>query len=239
MESIKINTAQNIDIDYPVARIGERAAAWLVDTGIFILALILFLFVLATLPKGFSVISISLMVFIYTFYDLACEIFMNGQSIGKKILKIRVISLNGAQASLGQYFIRWIFRLVDCLLTGWVGGLVCIAVSENKQRIGDMVAGTILIKTEARTKLNEVAFIPPTQNYEPVFNNVGLLSDSDLALIHEVVATYYKTRNPNLVYQMALKVKDLLQSDIPQGMNELSYLETVVKDYNFTTSKMD
>ena len=84
---------------------------------------------------------------------------MNGQSVGKRILKIKVISLDGSQPSIGQYFIRWLFRLVDFALTAQVGGLICVAVSKNKQRIGDIVAGTTLIKTVPYTQLDHMLFI--------------------------------------------------------------------------------
>ncbi|WP_379087656.1 hypothetical protein [Pedobacter sp. UC225_65] len=139
---------------------------------------------------------------------------------------------------MGQYFIRWVFRIVDFVLTSWVGALICVAVTENKQRIGDIVAGTTLIKTVPRTQFEHIAFHPAAEEYIPVFDTVAEMNDRDIELIHEVLNTYYKTRNADLVYQMAAKVTNHLRISIPEGMNELQFLKTVIMDYNQITAKI-
>ena len=244
METIKVNTSQHVDIDYPVAGLGERIAARLIDLGIFLGIYIIFALLIAV--TGISGILRSTSYFIpvvigiyaagYVFYNLICEIFMNGQCVGKRLMKIKVISLDGSQASIGQYFIRWLFRLVDFGLTAQVGGLICIAISEKKQRIGDIVAGTTVIKTVPHTNFNHIAFHPVDEEYIAVFNNVSLLSDRDIELIHEVIATYYKTYNTDLIYAMSGKVAAILAVSIPEGMNEMDFLKTVIKDYNHQTA---
>lgn len=244
METIKVSTSQHVDIDYAVAGLGERVAARLIDFGLFVAVFLVFLFffnLTGFLNSGGTTLIVLLIIYGagFVFYDLICEIFMNGQSIGKRLLKIRVISLDGSQASLGQYFMRWVFRIVDFTLTSWVGGLICVAVTENKQRIGDLVAGTTLIKTEPPTAFNQIAFHPPVEAYTPVFDSVHHLTDRDLELVHEVVSTYYKTGNHTLIYQMATKLSNHLQIVIPEGMNELKFLETIVNDYNHLTARLD
>lgn len=244
METVKVNTSQHIDIDYPVAGLGERVAARLIDIGIFVAAW--FIFMILSLLTGFVkgndtlfVVLVVSFVFIIVFYDLLCEIFMNGQSVGKKLLKIKVISLNGGQPTIGQYFLRWIFRFIDfTVVTAWVGGLISVAVTEKKQRIGDLVAGTTLIKTVPRTTFQHIAFQPVHDEYVPTFENVHLMSDRDIELVHEVLRTYYKTFNAELIYHMASKVANHLNiTNIPTGMNELDFLKTITMDYNQITAK--
>ncbi|MBB2146581.1 RDD family protein [Pedobacter sp. LMG 31464] len=242
METVKVNTSQHIDIDYPVAGLGERVAARLIDFGLFIAIFIIFLllFQMIGLSSGGSIFSfIPFIIYAvgFVFYDLLCEIFMNGQSVGKRLLKIKVISLDGAQASLGQYFIRWVFRIVDFTLTQWLGALICVAVTDNKQRIGDIVAGTTLIKTVPRTQFQHIAFHPVAEEYNPVFDSVHQMTDRDIELIHEVLNTYYKTRNHDLIYHMAARVSNHLGIVMPNGMNELEFLKTVIMDYNQLTSR--
>lgn len=243
METIQVNTSQHIAIDYPVAGLGERIAARLVDLAIFLGLLILFFIVggIAGITNNstsfytlFILYGIS-----YVFYPLICEIFMNGQTIGKRIMKIRVISINGAQPTIGQYFIRWVFRLVDFTMSAQVLGLIVIAASEKKQRIGDMVAGTSVIKTVPRTTFDHVAFQPVEESYAPVFENAEQLSDRDAELIHEVIRTYYQTSNPDLIYNMAEKVQKHLSVVPPQGMNQLDFLTTVLNDYKQLTSRSE
>lgn len=245
METIKVNTSQHVEIDYPIAGLGERIAARLIDLAIFFGFYILMLFsgLFSLSHKSTTIFYVLMGIFAatYIFYNLVCEIFMNGQCIGKRIMKIKVISLDGGQASIGQYFIRWLFRLVDFALTGQVGGLICIALSEKKQRIGDIVAGTTVIKTVPPTKIEHIAFRPLTEtDYTPLIANVAELSDRDVALIHEVLSTYYQTYNHDLIYTMSAKVASHLGiTQLPEGINELEFLKVVVKDYTHITANAD
>ena len=243
METVKVNTSQNIDIDYPVAGLGERIVARLIDMGLFIILIIMLFFAIGMngLLRGgdiFSFIPLIIYVVGFVFYDLLCEIFMNGQSIGKRIMRIKVISLDGAQPSIGQYLIRWVFRIVDFTITQWLGALISVAVTENKQRIGDIVAGTTLIKTMPRTQFQHIAFHPSEEEYTPVLNGVEQLTDRDIELIHEVLNTFYKTRNQDLIYQVASKVYQIIGTDAySKELNEVEFLQTVIKDYNQITSR--
>ncbi|HEX8608631.1 MAG TPA: RDD family protein [Pedobacter sp.] len=242
MDTIKVVTSQNVAIDYPVAGLGERIAARLIDLLFFFILYILFILlglIFASI-KGELVILVLLIGYTagYVFYNLLYEIFLNGQSIGKRFLKIKVISLDGSQPTLGQYFIRWLFRLVDFGLSLQTGGLVSIAVTENKQRIGDVVAGTTVIKMVPRTTMAHIAFHPPQveQDYTPTFLTVQQLTDRDIELIHEVITTFYKTGNRELILATASKTATLLGITKPESMNELEFLNTVIKDYNYLTS---
>ena len=239
METVSVNTSQHVDIDYPVAGLGERVAARLIDLSIFLGLYILFLIVTVNIKSSSSMVVLTMIVVFgaaYVFYNLICEILMGGQSVGKRVMKIKVISLDGGQPSLGQYFIRWIFRLVDFIMSAQVGGLICIALSEKKQRIGDIVAGTTLIKTIPRTTFEHIAFTPVEEGYVPVFPAVQQLSDRDVELIHEVIHTFYKTANFELLHAMSIKVSGLIGSAMPRYENELDFLNTVIKDYNHVTS---
>jgi uncharacterized RDD family membrane protein YckC len=245
MQTIKITTSQNIDIDYEVAGLGERIVARLIDLAIFVLILILGMFV-GDMANWFtnSGISTVIVVIIYAslfvFYDLIFEIFMNGQSVGKRIMKIKVISLDGGQPRVGQYFMRWLFRIVDFLLT-WPGlvALIAAAVNEKTQRVGDMVAGTILIRTKPRTQINNIVFMPMYDGYQPVFKEAGQLNDKDIELIHEIIGAYMKSGNNVVVYNMAQRVKEHLSVVPPNGMNDMLFLQTIIKDYNHISAQMD
>ena len=244
MEVIRISTAQNVDIDYEIAGLGERIAARLIDLAGFGILYLLFLVLgvismISKFPQGFLIVIIIFGVII-VFYDLVCELLMNGQTFGKKLLKIKVISLDGTQPTFGQYIFRWLFRLIDFGIPfGWgVVALVSVAVTRNHQRLGDLIAKTTLIKTVPRTKYDHVAFnfnLP--DDYQPVFNDVIHLNDREVELVHEVIAGYYQTNNPDLIYAMAAKIKNHLAVSLPQGMNELKFLETIVYDYNYLSSR--
>lgn len=246
MQTIKITTSQNIDIDYEVAGLGERILARLIDLAIFFLIFFLGFFIggLANWFTHNNDVTVGIIVVVYgvlfVFYDLIFEIFMNGQSVGKRIMKIKVISLDGGQPRVGQYFMRWLFRIVDFLLI-WPGlvALIVAAVSDKTQRVGDIVAGTILIRTTPRTQINNIVFMPAYDGYQPVFKEAGQLSDKDIELIHEIINAYTKTGNNVVVYNMAMRVKEHLNITSPNGMNDMLFLQTIIKDYNHISAHMD
>ncbi|WP_316830654.1 RDD family protein [Pedobacter aquatilis] len=245
METIRINTAQNVDIDYEVAGLGERIVARLIDLAGFVILYVvaIILMIVASISRSETLFIALIVIFsvIFLFYDLVCEIFMDGQTFGKKIMKIKVISLDGGQPTFGQYLMRWIFRIIDFgFFLGWgVVALICVAASKNHQRVGDMLAKTTLIKTVPRTKIDNVAFsFSLPENYEPVFKEVLHLNDREVELIHEVLTGFYQTGNAQLIYAMAAKIKEHITPVIPEGMNELQFLETVMKDYSYLTASM-
>ena len=245
METIRVSTAQNVDIDYEVAGLGERIVARLIDlAGFAVLYIVVLILMIASFRNSgtLGVVLIIIFLVIFVFYDLVCELTMDGQTFGKKIMKIKVISLDGGQPTFGQYLMRWIFRVIDFgFIFGWgLVALVCVAVSKNHQRIGDMLAKTTLIKTVPRTKIDQVAFgfVLP-DDYQPVFKEVLHLNDRDAELIFEVLSGFYQTGNTDLIYSMATKIKEHIAIVIPAGMNELQFLETVMKDYNHLTAQVD
>lgn len=250
MQTIKIRTSQNIEIDYEVAGLGDRVLARVVDMGVFIgvtyalyfIVIFFFLATLSTIKDGGVPVALIVIGIIYSlviiFYDLIAEMFFNGQSVGKFALKIKVVSLNGARPSFGQLLMRWVFRLVDFVITFGVGAMISVAVSERKQRIGDLVAGTTLVKTTPKAQLTDLVFDYQDDEYEPVFSNVAELKDADITLIHEVISNFKATGNSQLIYDMAVRVKEHLNVSIPPQMNEFDFLLTIVKDYSHVVARM-
>jgi uncharacterized RDD family membrane protein YckC len=245
MQTIKITTTQNIDIDYEVAGLGERIVAHIIDIAIFVV--IFFATFIAIGLSGnmrrFDSWWIGIVVVIYgilyVFYDLICETAMDGQSVGKRIMKIKVVSLDGARPKFSQYLLRWLFRIIDFSLSGGLCGLICVAVSDKSQRLGDMVAGTTLILTSPRTKMDNIAFKPEADDYQPVFTEAARLSEQDIALINEVINNYIKSRNSMLVYNMAKRIKELLNVTPSAEMNDMLFLQTIIKDYSHIIAQAD
>ena len=240
MEIITVHTTQNIDIDYEIGGLGERILGRLIDFAVFlpfgIFAIIFSAIFQSEFAIGVYAIAVLLL---FTFYDLLCEVFFNGQSLGKRIMKIRVISLDGSRPKFSQYLLRWLFRIVDFGITGGLLALISAAMTENGQRMGDLVAGTGLIRTTPRTAMNNIVFANVDNSYQPVFTQVSQLNDKDIELIHEVMQAYYKSGNTTIVYDVAQKIKELLLITPPTDMNSLQFLQTIVKDYSHIASQAD
>jgi uncharacterized RDD family membrane protein YckC len=233
MQTITVHTTQNIDIDYEIAGIGERIVARIIDYAIFIAFYLLLIFlVVSKMTKTVLIITVVIIIAVFAFYDLVCEITLNGQSVGKRIMKIRVISLNGNRPRFSQYLLRWLMRMVDFGITLNLGALLSALLTENGQRLGDIVAGTAMVKTHPRTKIDSLTFRPAADDYEPVFKEVTELHDEDVRLIGDVIHNYVKTHNAMVVYTMAQKIKDHLKiSTVPSDMNDLQFLQAIIKDY--------
>lgn len=241
MNTVTVTTAQNIDIDYELAGLGERIVARIIDLAIF--GFVFFFAMITGIASGLSDLSNGVLLIIYgalfVFYDLICELSMNGQSIGKKVMKIRVISADGARPRLGQYLLRWLMRIVDFGIGGGVIALIAAAVSEKGQRLGDMTANTILVRTVPRTDASKIAFKPSDLSYEPVFKEASQLTDRDVELINEVISAYVKTKNSVIVYNTASKLKEHLGVQPPQGMNDMQFLQTLLRDYTHLIAASD
>lgn len=240
MQTIRIQTSQNIDIDYEVAGLGERILARLIDLAIFV-ALIIVGFIIGSgvSNQAFSVVLTFIYLAVFVFYDLVCELFFNGQSIGKHSMKIKVISLSGGRPTVGQYLLRWLFRIVDFSITMGICALISVAVSEKKQRIGDIVAGTTLIRTVPRTQMEHIAVPSVPDDYIPAFPQATMLSDHDISLIKEVIAGYERTANWELIDQLAYRVKDMLSVTVPYDMNNLHFLQTLLKDHTYLLTRVN
>ena len=254
MQTVRIRTSQNIEIDYQVANLGDRILARIVDAGVlmglfYVFYIILILTVLgsAGFSRGFNgmgrgvqitLIVIGVIFFLtYLLYDLVCEYFFNGQTIGKYAIKMKVVTLNGARPTFGQYLIRWVFRLLDFGLSASICAIISVAISKKKQRVGDIIAGTTVIKTTPVATLKELYFSTPDDDYVPTLNEVNNLSDNDVTLIMDVITNFKKNGNNVVVFEMAQKVKEHLGIENPKGMNDFKLLQAIVKDYAFITSR--
>ncbi len=242
MSTIAITTTQNIELEYDLASLGERIVAYILDYILLIIyALIIIFIVIGSTGFGQFLDKNGWLVFLFIlpmfFYDLACEMLFNGQSLGKKIMGIRVISLNGEQASFGQYLIRWLFRLIDFTFTSWLCGLVLVAATEKRQRLGDLIAGTTLVKTKPRTNINQTLFVPTEEvEYEATYPEVVNLSDKDMQLVKEVLINVRRSGNTMLAVNTMNKIEQVL--NITSKQEPVDFLFTVLADYNKLASKL-
>jgi uncharacterized RDD family membrane protein YckC len=235
MQIIRIQTSQNIEVEYQLAGIGDRMVAYLVDFAIYLaysFVLTLANDSLGFLNNGYMGVLVSLPLLLYS---LLCETFMNGQTVGKKAKSIQVISLDGGQASFGQYLARWVFSLIDILPFGVVA-VVMISLSEKNQRLGDKVAGTTVVRTHIRAAIRDTIFEETPDIYQPLYPGVVILSERDIALVKEVLNRNRKMPNYSLLIKTADKIKSVL--GLHSNHEPEDFLRTIIKDYNHITARM-
>ena len=239
MNTINISTSQNIDLEYDLASLGDRILGRLLDLLIiagYVVAILL-IFNFTSLSNG-SMGSIVVMLFILpvVFYDLVLEMRMNGQSVGKRVMGIKVISLSGNRPSFSQYLNRWVFRIVDFTLCGGLVALILVAVNDKRQRLGDIVAGTVLVKTKSRNTLKQTFYEEVSENHVVLYPEVVNLQDRDIQLVKEVLLAVRQSGNTLLALQAQQKLEQSLHIMSKQSM-PVQFLEAILMDYVYITSK--
>jgi hypothetical protein len=159
---------------------------------------------------------------------------MNGQTPGKKFLKVQVVKLDGTPPSIGSYLLRWLFAVVDLVLYGVVA-IVIIASGGKGQRLGDVVAGTSVIKLTARENITaREIFTTAEDQHVATFPQALSLSDKDIELIQRALEVNRDQGNTQPVLILDKKIKEMLniETDLPP----VKFLYTIIKDYQMLSS---
>lgn len=251
MLRVKLDTGFNIEVEFAISSFPKRLLAWVIDLLVCwlyvkVVALIVHTpsFFVWTYTWDVKGILVSLPVL---FYHLACEVALNGRSVGKMAMNIKVITSEGGQPTLGQYLIRWVFRLIDFpywipiaivygQLPWWtlpltVSGLISVIATPRSQRLGDLVAGTILIDLKNSTSWQDTVFTEVESTYQPMYPQVMQLSDRDVNTLKSIIQSVKKKNDYDLSIRIADRIKSKLK--IESHQDSLDFLQTLLKDYNF------
>ena len=241
---VDIETSQRVKLSYEPAGVGERILAFFLDAffiGIYYLVVIwIWGYANNIGPNSagnfedsvwvlYIVLVLPLML-----YHLVSEVISNGYSLGKKIVGIRVVKIDGTRANLGGYIIRWMFRLIEISMTSGVLAFVTILLNGKGQRVGDILGKTCVIKERKKVNLDNTLYSKIADAYEPQFKQVAELNDKDIRIIREVLdsRSHYDYDNWFLMLQKTRKkIEDRLGVE-DHGLSGDKFLRTVIKDYN-------
>ena len=234
MADSTIITGQYVQIDQTPAGIGERMLGRMIDivliTLYFFAIYVIFIIGVTRDDEATMALFIILMLPVM-FYSLLCELFNRGQSPGKKLLGIRVVMKDGTRPTLSAYLLRWLMLLVDIWLFQWIG-VLSILMTKNNQRLGDLAAGTLVIKEKDFRKINVTLdeFRHLSINYRPIFPQAENLSLEQTNLINEIF--YRNDRNrPMRIHELGAKVREFLHINPPISDEDL--LQTLMRDYQY------
>lgn len=243
MRTISINTTQNVAIDYELAGIMERILAFLLDT-VIVVAYIVIVSTLSVLGGlisfdnggiGSFIVTVIFIFPVFIAYHLFCEALWNGQSIGKKALGIKVVKCNGQQMDMGDYGKRWMFRLLDILLSAGSVAVLTILSNDYNQRLGDIVGDTCVVKTRPTNQISikDILKIKSQENYEPKYEGVLRFTEEDMLLLKNTLDRAKSTPNDHyrkLLAELTEKIcKELEITKIPK--KRTAFLKTVLNDY--------
>jgi uncharacterized RDD family membrane protein YckC len=271
MSVIKVPTSFNIDVEFEIPEFYRRLISLLIDILIQYCYMRIAFEIFKSIARNsnfmdadtsYNLEAIGLILFLPLFiYHVMLEITMNGQSIGKKIMGLRVVNENGGKASISQFLIRWLLRVSDVwivalifvlasdpdfrnpettfIILGALGFLltdiILVVSSKKSQRIGDILARTILIRTNRKASIEETVFQEVSDGYTPVFPQIMQLSDRDINAIKSILETARKKGDPDMAAAASEKIKAHLM--IETVMPPFDFLDVLLKDYNYLSVK--
>ncbi|MBD3616331.1 MAG: RDD family protein [Gracilimonas sp.] len=241
---VGIETSQHVKLSYEPAGVGERILAFFLDgffIGVYYLVVIWiwgYVNDIGANPESAIQDNIWILYIVLVLpmmlYHLISELISNGYSLGKKIVGIRVVKVDGTRATLSGYLVRWMFRLVEITMTSGVLAFVAVIMNGKGQRIGDILGKTCVIKERKNVKLDNTLFAEVADAYKPVFPQVAELADKDIRIIKEVLdsRSHYDYDNWFLMLQKTRKkIEDRLGVK-DHDLRGDEFLKTVIKDYN-------
>lgn len=248
MVELQINTTQNVNINFTAASVGERILAYVVDW------LIKAAYIVVIYQIVFNIFKVdqwldgrdqwSKMAVYVSFllpvilYSLIFETLFDGQTPGKRIMKIKVIKIDGYQAAISDYVVRWIFRIVDLNMLSGVVALISIITSPKNQRLGDITAGTAVISIKNNVNINHTILEELDGDYKPTYPNVIRLSDNDARIIKETFKVAKKTRDYQTLIKLRNKLIEVVEIKNVTQSNDVEFITTILKDYNYYTQHM-
>ncbi len=263
-DQLSIETPELVGIEFPLAGIGSRCIALLVDSFVqgfaFVVFVIVTIMIFTALPGAAAVQqhtqpadpakwAIALMILVPFLlqwgYFALFEAFWNGQTPGKRMLRLRVIQQSGRPIGLFESMGRNLIRIIDMLPGFYLIGAVCIFATRRQQRLGDMVAGTLVVHSvptetsilPAGTRtFTAPSLEPPPQpalrtTLELPADGVARLSQADLQLLENFLARRLDLPldvRASLAERLANKMKEKTMLEMPSGTSSETFLEALV-----------
>lgn len=237
METIDIVTTQNVTIQYALASVRDRILSFFIDIIVLgVCVLLLILLFSSTIPgDGYEYAQYLIIFPFFIFYSLAQEIILDGQSIGKRLMNLKIVKLTGKEPTMSDYLIRWAFRFIDIWFSLGSIAVMLISSTNRQQRLGDLLANTAVIKLNpwATVNLNEILSIHSIATYQPKYPEVKKYTEADMLFVKQALE---RLRNfNNMAHREAiihLADKMASQLGLPEPpKNKMEFLKTLLNDY--------
>lgn len=244
MASIEITTTQNVTIEYELANLRDRFLGVMLDS--IIVALIIYVFAIllsfsgmALFQSRFLGILLSLSpIWMLILYYITCETLLNGQTLGKRAMGTQVVRLDGGRVRLSDLLLRSVLILADYVFSAGVFGALLISTTDRKQRLGDMAAGTTVIKLSKarRYLLSDILSISSRETYTPQYPQIRSLTEEDMLYIKTAILRYQRypnTSHTEAIDELCRHLCNVLDIHISlyTTNQQLDFLKLLIKDY--------
>ena len=234
MTKTGIITSQYVQIDHTPAGVGERIFARILDYLIMIIYSIGIMYFIDLdfylfRRTDFGALLIFLMYIPVIFYSIIWELLNRGRSPGKMAFGMRVVMRDGTTPTIGAYIMRWMLLIID--MWTWLG-VIIILLNKDNQRLGDLAAGTVVIKERDyhRIQVTLDEFNHMSRNYKPFFPQAENLSLEQVNTISEALMRNDDKRLWRIA-ALSAKVKDFLK--VSPAVDDETFLKTLTRDYQY------
>lgn len=250
--SLQFETPENVQVKYHPAGLGTRFLAWFIDQffvwAVFFLLTFLLMIIGASLevvddflmsesgdPAEMEAYVIGILVLLFGLgsfvYFTASELFLRGQTPGKRITKIRVVKQDGFSLDAGSVFLRNVFRVIDNIPLTWI----IPVLSKRSQRMGDMASGTIVVTDDPPELTNVRVELSAQKAVEAEFRfdskALGELQGTDLKAVERLLDRWSNlplTQRQQLAKQLTSALSKRMQIDPPPNRREFRFLEDLL-----------
>ncbi len=256
-DQLNIDTPELVTIEMPIAGIGSRFVALVIDyliwtaafLALFIVAAIVLpaLHVFADVSANWAAGIVILLVFLLQWgYFTLFEALGNGRTPGKRVMKIHVIHRSGRAITFVESLARNLLRVIDYLPSFYVAGVVTMFLNRQNQRLGDMVAGTLVVRDReiesphwgelgtrtitAAAFAAPAAMIPPHLRVVLPASNLARLSTGDLEVLERFFSRRLDldlTTRAAIADRIASAIRGKSGLEIPEGVSVETFLEAV------------
>jgi uncharacterized RDD family membrane protein YckC len=160
---LTIRTPENVSFEFELAGLASRAAAWLIDVAVMGLLLIVAIIIVGFFGGVAAALYFVLAFVVQWGYGALCEFRFSGQTLGKRAVGIRVLQAAGTPITWSQAVVRNLVRVVDALPVIYFAGACSTLLDENARRLGDVAAGTVVVRQ--RRSPRPSAVVAPIDRY--------------------------------------------------------------------------
>ena len=243
MRELLIHTPTNVAVNYQLANLGERSIAFVID--LVVVALIGQIFIatigrllLTTIgPDGFLELFINIFsqIIILLAYFALLGYYFEGKTLGKRLVGLRTIRIDGLSPTFETFGIRSTMLFLDFLLGFGAVGLLAASSSPLRQRIGDRIAQTAVIRKTSRSlyRLDDILSIKTVDDHEVVYSSANQLGIEQALLLKELIVTWERRPGEqlaSLIEDTARRLAKLLGIAQPPPQR-LDFIRQVLHDY--------
>lgn len=238
-----IPTTRNVFVQYEIADLRERIVAYILDVLLMMVLLVLLVFLIGALQLDFlfrgmagQQIAMTSPFLLFFGYHILFEMLQYGQTPGKKAMGIRVVRLDGKSPEWSDSALRVLLHLADSVFCMGIVGCMLIKTTQQRQRLGDMAAHTMVIKLYSSVnsfQLSELRRKPTDEAYKPRYPQVRMLTEKDVVFIKNVLDRQKQYRNhahDGVVEDVVTHLMPLL-GITKRPDDRVEFLKTLIRDY--------